>query len=439
MKIARRRWWIYLLLFVLVMINYMDRTALSVAVGPIQKELNLSSTQVGLMLSAFLWSYLLFLIPSGILTDRFGPRVVNAVSIVVWSLATMLVGIVRGFGGLIGARLLMGVGESSTYPAAGRVLREWAPASERGRAASIYNSGAYAGPALGAILAAALITSFGWQTMFVIMGALGFIWLGAWLIWFRDPSKATWLSEPERAMILEERKVPGEQAQASKPKGGVLSLLRYRSMWGVALVQSAAVYTQYLFLTWLPGYLEQVHHLSIMKSGLFTAVPYVVAVLAGIGLGIVFDRRLKRHPQSTARRRYIVAACLLASSVVLLTPFFSDVTVILILISISMTCISTTVSMNLALLGDLLRSRHLAGRANSIAMIGGNTFGAAAPIVTGYIVDTTHSYNSAFVVAGIFLLAGVVVALTLPRHPIGEEESAHSDGFDDAIAAPVAQ
>lgn len=437
MKIPHRRWWIYLLLFLLVMINYMDRTALSVAVGPIQKEFGLSSTQVGFMLSAFLWSYLLFLIPSGILTDRFGPRVVNAVSIVLWSLATMLVGIVRGFGGLIGARLLMGVGESSTYPACGKVLREWAPASERGRVAAIYNSGAYAGPALGSILAAALITSFGWQTMFVIMGTLGFVWLAAWLIWFRDPSKATWLSEPERVMILEERQVPGEHSHVAA-KGGVLGLLRYRSMWGVALIQSAAVYTQYLFLTWLPGYLEQVHHLSILKSGIFTAVPYVVAVLAGIGLGIVFDRVLKRRSGSPAGRRYIVAACLLASSVVLLTPLFSDVTVILILISISMTCISTSVSMNLALLGDLLKSRHLAGRANSIAMIGGNLFGAAAPIVTGYIVDTTHSYNSAFVVAGIFLLAGTVIALTLPRTPIGEEEPPRAgDSTSTSIATQV--
>jgi ACS family glucarate transporter-like MFS transporter len=192
-------------------------------------------------------------------------------------------------------------------------------------------------------------------------------------------------------------------------------------MWGVALVQSAAVYTQYLFLTWLPGYLEQAHGLSVLKSGTFTAIPYVVAMVFGIGLGMVFDRMLDAGAIASGRRRLMVAGCLLVSSVVLLTPFVSSVAVIIVLISVSMTCIATAVSMNLALLGDLLRSRNLAGRATSIAMIGGNTFGLAAPIVTGYVVQMTKSYTAAFVVAGIFLLAGTTVALTMTRKPIGAE------------------
>lgn len=419
MRTANRRWLVYVLLFLLVMINYMDRAALSVAANPVKDEFGLSSTQLGFVLSAFLWSYLICLIPAGILTDRFGTRRVNAISIAVWSLATMAVGVVRGLGALIAVRLLMGVGESSTYPAAGKVLREWAPKRERGRVTAVYNSGAYAGPAIGAILAAALITHVGWQLMFVIMGAVGLLWLVPWLLFFRDPSKARWLSDSEREMILAERGDDRETDQAA-PRGGVLSLLRYRSMWGIALVQSAAVYTQYLFLTWLPGYLEDAHHLSILNSGVFTAVPYIVAVLAGIGLGILFDQIVRRSVNAARTRRLLVAACLLASSVVLLTPLVSNVAVIVTLISVSMTCISAAVATNLALLGDLLRSRQQAARANSIAMIGGNVFGTIAPIVTGFIVDFTGSYNSAFVVAGLLLLAGVAVALTLPRSPIGE-------------------
>lgn len=422
MHTGNRRWLIYVLLFLLVMINYMDRSALSVAANPIKTEFALSSTQLGFVLSAFLWSYLICLVPAGILTDRFGTRKINAISIAVWSLATIAVGVVRGLGALIGVRLLMGIGESSTYPAAGRVLREWAPRRERGRVTAVYNSGAYAGPALGAILAAALITHVGWQLMFVIMGALGLLWLVPWLLFFRDPARARWLSDSEREMILEERSQDRE-ADQSAPKGSVLSLLRYRSMWGIALVQSAAVYTQYLFLTWLPGYLEDAHHLSILSSGAFTAIPYVVAVVVGIGLGIVFDQIVRRRTDPARTRRLLVAVCLLASSVVLLTPLVSNVALIVILISVSMTSISAAVATNLALLGDLLRSRHLAARANSIAMIGGNVFGTIAPIVTGFIVDTTDSYNSAFVVAGLLLLAGVVIALTLPRAPIGEVEA----------------
>ncbi|MGW5359831.1 MFS transporter [Actinopolymorpha pittospori] len=420
MRAPRRRWWVYALLFLLVTINYMDRSALSVAANPIAHEFGLSPGEVGLLLSVFLWSYIVCLIPSGIMADRLGSRRTNAVSIVVWSAALMLVGVLRGFGGLLAARLLMGAGESPSYPASGKVLQEWAPAGERGRVTATYNSGAYAGPAIGAVAAAALVTSFSWRTMFVVLGAVGFVWLVAWLIWFRDPAQARWLSEEERAKILRERGLAQERpAPVEEPGVGVLSLLRYRSMWGVALVQSAAVYTQYLFLTWLPGYLEQAHGLSILRSGTFTAIPYVVATVLGIVLGVVFDRTLDADARASGRRRVTVAGCLLVSSVVLLTPFVGSVALILVLVSVSLTCVSTAVSMNLALLGDLLRSPRLAGRANSIAMMGGNLFGLAAPIVTGFVVQLTHSYTTAFVVAGAFLLAGTSVALTLTRKPIG--------------------
>lgn len=420
MRTSHRRWWVYTLLFLLVTVNYMDRSALSVAAKPITQEFGLSPGETGLLLSTFLWSYLLFLIPSGILTDRLGTRFTNAISIAVWSAATALVGVLRGFGALVAARLLMGAGEAPTYPACGRVLQEWAPAAERGRVVATYNSGAYAGPALGSIVAAALVTGFGWRTMFVVLGAVGFVWLAVWLLWFRDPARARWLTSEERDKILRERGLPAEvDSSAGQPPVGLLTLLRYRSMWGVALVQSAAVYTQYLFLTWLPGYLEQAHGLSVLKSGTFTAIPYVVSMVLGIALGVVFDRMLTGEAAAAGRRRLMVAGCLLVSAVVLVTPFVSSVAIILTLISVSLTCVSSAVSMNLALLGDLLRSRQLAGRANSIAMIGGNLFGLAAPIVTGYVVQITGSYTTAFLVAGIFLLLGTTVALTMTRSPIG--------------------
>jgi ACS family glucarate transporter-like MFS transporter len=424
MRTSRRRWWIYTLLFLLVSINYMDRSALSVAATPISQEFGLTPGQIGVLLSTFLWTYLVCLIPAGILTDRLGTRWTNAISIAVWSLATVLAGLVRGFGALVGARLLMGVGESTTYPACGRVVQEWVPAAERGRVVATYNSGAYAGPALGSLVAAALVTAYGWRTAFIVLGAVGFVWLAAWLVWFRDPAEAKWLPAAEREEILRERGLAQDVATPDGPRVGVLELLRHRSMWGVALVQSSAVYTQYLFLTWLPGYLEQARGLSVLKSGAFTAVPYIVAMVLGIALGVVVDRLLSAQGRAGGRRRIVVAAFLLVSSVVLLTPFVESLAVVIVLISISLTCVSSAVSMNLALLADLLRSPRLAGRANSIAMVGGNTFGIAAPIVTGYVVQATGSYTTAFVVAGIFLLLGTTIALTMTRSPIGRTDTA---------------
>ncbi|MHA6616528.1 MFS transporter [Pseudonocardia sp. DLS-67] len=424
MRTPRRRWWVYTLLFLLVAINYMDRSALSVAATPISQEFGLTPGQMGVLLSTFLWTYLICLIPAGVLTDRIGTRWTNAISIAVWSAATVLAGLVRGFGALVGARLLMGVGESTTYPACGRVVQEWAPASERGRVVATYNSGAYAGPALGSLLAAALVTAYGWRPAFVVLGAIGFLWLVAWLIWFRDPAEAKWLSAEERATILRERGLAQETTAETTTgsRAGVLELLRHRSMWGVALVQAAAVYTQYLFLTWLPGYLEQARGLSVLRSGAFTAIPYVVAMVLGIAIGVIVDRVLSTHGRATGRRRLVVAGFLLVSSVVLLTPFVGSIAVVLVLISISLTCVSSAVSMNLALLADLLRSPWLAGRANSIAVVGGNVFGIAAPIVTGYVVQATGSYTAAFVVAGVFLLLGTTIALTMTRTPIGRAD-----------------
>jgi MFS family permease len=428
MSIPRRRGWIYLLLLLLTCVNYMDRSALSVAIKPISTEFHLNASTSGVVLSAFLWLYLVALIPAGLLTDRIGSRRIQALSIVVWSLATMAVSVVAGFATLLVARMLMGVGESPTYPANGRVVQEWAPARERGRATAIYNAGAYAGPAIGSILAATLVTHYGWRLMFVVMGLVGFLWLIAWLIWFRDPAQARWLGGAERDMILRERGLaqlenqPGERPRTSLRT--VLDLLRYRSMWGVALIQSAAVYTQYLFLTWLPNYLEQAHHLSVLKSGSLSAVPYAAAVVLGILLGLVSDRLLSARAVAAGVRRYAVAGLLLVSAVVLLTPFVASVALIMVLISVSLTCVSTAVSLNLALLGDLLRAPERAGQANGIAMIGGNVFGLAAPIVTGVLVQATQSYTSAFVVAGVLLLAGTTVALTMTRRPIADRPTA---------------
>jgi MFS family permease len=419
-RAPRRRWWVYTLLFLLVSINYMDRSALSVAATPISQEFGLTPGQMGVLLSTFLWTYLLCLIPAGILTDRLGTRWTNAISIAVWSAATVLAGLVRGFGALVGARLLMGAGESTSYPAAGKVVQEWAPADERGRVVATYNSGAYAGPALGSLLTAALVTAYGWRVAFVVLGAIGFGWLVAWLIWFRDPVQATWLSDTEREKILRERGLAQQEpARVDGPRVGVLELLRHRSMWGIALVQASAVYTQYMFLTWLPGYLEQARGLSVLGSGAFTAIPYIVAMVLGIALGVVVDRMLDTQTRAAGRRRLVVAGFLLVSSVVLLTPFVSSLPVLIALISVSLTCVSSAVSMNLALLADLLRSPHLAGRANSIALVGGNALGLAAPIVTGYVVQATGSYTAAFLVAGIFLLLGTVLALFMTRSPIG--------------------
>jgi MFS family permease len=415
---AWRRGWISLFLFTLAMINYVDRVALSVASKSIAEEFGLSPVTMGYLFSSFLWTYLLCLIPMGILVDRLGTKTVNAAGITIWSTATMLTGASWNFVSLIGTRLAMGVGEATTFPAGGRVVREWIPAGERGLTNAIFMAGTQAGPAVGALLVAWIISQIGWRGSFLVVGAVGFVWLLAWLIWFDLPEKARWLGAQERDKILRERDARTSALQSRTKATRVLDLLGNRTMVGLALAEGCAVYTQYLFLTWLPSYLQTTRGLTILKTGLFTAVPYAGAAVLGIILGRISDRMLTPDAVGKGRRRSMGIVMMLSSSVILFTPFVDEIWLLLALFTISLTGMATAISLNFSLVNDLLRNPEDSGKAMSILIVGGNSFGVAAPIVTGYVIQATGSYNWAFGIAGLLLVAGATLLLTMTRTPI---------------------
>jgi ACS family glucarate transporter-like MFS transporter len=316
-------------------------------------------------------------------------------------------------------RLGLGSGESAMYPAGLRVVREWAPFPERGIATATFNSGSYAGPAFGAILVSWLVTVVGWRGSFVVTALLGFAWAAVWLLFFRQPEKAPWLTPAERAKILAERDVDDAARPAST--GGLRTigeLLRSPSMWGVALTQGCGVYTQYLFLTWLPNYLQTERHLTIVKSGLFTALPYAIAVVLAITLGRASDRAVSKASAATGGRRTFVIVALLVSAIVLLAPYVGSIWLLAALLTVSLTCVCTASATNFALTNDLLRTPSAAGTAFSLVILGGNIFGLLAPIVTGYVIAATGSFTGAFLVAGLLLVAGATVSFTLTRKPI---------------------
>lgn len=415
---AWRRGWISVFLFTLAMINYIDRVALSVAAKPIAAEFGLSPVAMGYLFSSFLWTYLLCLIPMGILVDRFGSKTVNAAGIALWSAATMLTGAAWNYLALLTTRLAMGVGEASTFPAGGRVVREWIPAGERGVTNAIFMAGTQAGPAVGALLVAWILSQLGWRASFAVVGAIGFVWMVAWMIWYDQPERARWLGRDERSKILTERAADTAALERRSGGGRILQLLRTRSMWGLALSQGCAVYTQYLFLTWLPSYLQSTRQLTVLKTGMFTAVPYAGAALLGIVLGRISDRILTAKGVSEGRRRNMGVLMMLSSAVILATPFVDDVWLLLALFTLSLTGMATAISLNFSLVNDLLRNPEDSGKAMSILIVGGNTFGIAAPIVTGYVIERTGNYNWAFGIAGLLLVGGALMLSTMTRRPI---------------------
>jgi MFS family permease len=264
-----------------------------------------------------------------------------------------------------------------------------------------------------------LVASAGWRAAFFVCAAIGFVWLGAWLIWYRLPEQASWLSSEERAMILRERGGNSGPADAAAPSLGVGGLLASTSMLGLMLTQGCAVYTQYLFLTWLPNYLQAERGMSMLKSGALMALPFLGAVILTTLIGKLSDTLLTEETIRTGGRRRMAALSMLGGSLILLTPLVGNVYVILFLIMIALSGVASTVAMNIALVSDLLRSSADAGRATGLLILGGNIFGILAPIVTGYVIQTTGNFDYAFVVAGGLLVIGALAVFTLARKPIG--------------------
>ena len=383
---TRRRAWIALLIFLAVIINYMDRIALSVAAKPIVAEFGFTPVQMGYLFSGFLWTYVVCLVPLGMLVDRIGAKRMVGGGIAIWSAATAATAAMGSFGGIIACRLVMGASEATTFPAGGRVIRDWFPDRERGLVTTLFNGGSSAGPALGAIITAALVSWFDWRTAFVVLGAFGFVWLTAWLVWYGPPDEVTWLPAAERAKILSERNGDSEPVHEAPPPSSLGHLLSQSTVWGLVLTQACLVYTAYLFLTWLPTYLQSTRELSTMNTGYLTAAPYLATIVLGLAVARLSDRLLSSADIQAGRRRNFIAAM---AALALLKE------------------------------DDALKSIPVV----AITAFGGNLFGLIAPIITGYVVSGTGGYTWAFRIAAVLLLGAVVATLTMTRKPIASQHA----------------
>lgn len=414
---TRRRYWVYLLLFLFNFVCYLDRINMSVAGKPVAQEFALSPVALGYLFSSFLWAYVVMMLPSGHLVDRLGAHRMAAIGATVWSVAQMLSGTATGFVSMLLTRLGLGVGEAPTFPVSYRAVRDWGPYTERGIAVGCIQAGTLLGPALSAPLVAWLIASTSWRVSFFVTGAVGLLWVVVWLALVSTPEETKWIPEPERRRILAER-----HAGEVLPEGGVgyRGLLRSPSMWGLAISQGTAVYTVYLYLSWLPNYLQTARGLSMVNSGLFTSVPFFVGAAVIIATNLIGDRMLTPQSMRAGARRNVVVTCLLLGAVGILIPFVDSLALVVVLTIFPVSFCNTATATNAALCNDLLRSQADSGRAFAFMVLGGNIFGLLAPIVTGYIVAATGSFSSAFMLAGALSLIGAAVSFSLTRYTLGE-------------------
>jgi MFS family permease len=417
-RTTKRRFCIYVLLLVFGGIAYMDRVNMSVAGKPIAQELGLSPIMLGYLFSSFLWAYVLMMLPGGRWIDRWGAHVVASVATVVWSIAQMATGAAVGVVSMLMARLGLGIGESPFSPIIYRSVRAWAPYTERGTATAFISAGGSLGPALGAPFVAYLIQTLSWRWSFVITGAIGFVWVAVWMALVSTPEKTKWLPEPERQRILAEREAGIEVPDHGGL--GYLALLRCPAMWGLFVSQGCLVYSLYLYLSWLPNYLQTSRGLSVVDSGLYTSIPFFIATVVNIIVNWLGDVLMSAEAVRSGLRRYLVALCLGLTAAGLIIPYVESLPVIIILISIVVSFANAGPAANATLTSDLLRSPADAGRAFAFLVLGGNVFGLIAPIATGYLVAASGSFSSAFIAAGVLAVIGAVVTLTLSRGAIGE-------------------
>ncbi|SDC65459.1 MFS transporter [Niabella drilacis] len=318
---TRIRYQVLFLIFVNVVINYMDRSNLAVAASDIGKEFRFSSVQMGLIFSAFSWTYLLFQVPGGILVKRFAPRALYAASLISWSLATVLQGFAKGFASLFGLRMMTGALEAPAFPINNRVVSSWFPIQERASAIAVYTSGQFLGLAFLMPVLSGIQLRAGWKGLFVITGLIGVVWGLVWYVFYRDPLQHRKTNKAELAHIekgggiLDRRQDGG--GKRSFQWSDLREVLAHRKLWGIYLGQFAVNGALWFFLTWFPKYLVDYRGLDFIQSGYWASVPYLAAFVGVLGSGFLSDYLVRRGvPPARARKWPIIAGLLLSVCIV---------------------------------------------------------------------------------------------------------------------------
>ena len=317
---TRVRYKILAAVFVNVVINYMDRTNISVAATMVKDDLQLTKVQLGFIFSAFAWTYAALQIPGGILADRVRTRILYTICLIAWSLATLLQGFVAGFALLFALRLAIGVFEAPSFPMNNSIVTSWFPDKERGSALGMYTSGQYLGLAFLAPILTSLQYYAGWQGLFIVTGIAGIIWGIVWYFIYRDPLEHPRANKEELEYIESGggliNKVAGKNQNPFR-WADLKEVFSHRKLWGIYLGQFCLGSTLWFFLTWFPIYLVEYRGMDFLKSGFLAAIPFLAATAGILCSGFVSDYMMKKGlSQGTARKTPVIIGLLLTVSII---------------------------------------------------------------------------------------------------------------------------
>jgi ACS family D-galactonate transporter-like MFS transporter len=394
-----RRWATVILMFIAVTINYIDRGNLSIAAVPAMRELGIAPSAMGTLLSAFFWTYALFQVPAGYLTDRYGLRWPYAFGFLLWSLGAAAIGLAHSFTEILILRLVLGVGEAIAIPAGMAYIRRNFLPHESGLPIGIFASGAMFGPAVGALLSGFLLDRIGWRAIFILTGLGGCLWLVPWL-----------LLSPVR-----EPKAPlsGSPASPGRPFPWN-TLIRNRLPWGITLGVFFYQYSFYFCLTWLPSYLVMGHGLSFLRMGTFTGVPLLIMATVSILGGRLSDRCTLRLGRPLIVRRSFVAGGMLIASSLLFLLFVDSPAALFTTLIISFIGIGFA-GTNYWALTQLVSPLDIIGRVVGYQNTIGNIAGICAPLLTGLLVARAGTFRAAIVVASASFVLGAITYLVMIR------------------------
>lgn len=380
------------LLVLSITINYIDRGALSVSVPLITKDLNLTTAQIGLLLSAFFWTYATFQLLAGSLVDRFSVKWVYAGGFLIWSLATAASGLAHSLPALLAARFVLGAGESVAFPACSKIIVQTFPEARRGMANALIDAGAKTGPALSTLIGGLAVAAFGWRGVFIAIGLGSLLWLVPWILLI--PAGRPNSAMPENTPTWRE-------------------ILSKRPVWATSLGMFAYGYTNYFLLTWLPGYLVQERGFSLEEMATLGSIPFWTMAATALLAGWSSDRLIRagRNP-SRVRKTYAATGLFLCGAAMFPAPMVNSATHSLGLITLACAAISLF-SANVWAITQTLAGPPAAGRWTGFQNFIGNLGGVAAPLVTGWIVSETGSFLFAFWTAAAILLTGVAAYAVL--------------------------
>ena len=402
---TRARFFILGLLTIGTMINYLDRTVLGIAAPSLMSDLDIGKATMGIVFSAFSWTYAAMQIPGGIFLDRFGTKLTYFLSLTFWSLSTLLHGLATNLASLLSFRFALGVSEAPCFPTNSRVVATWFPQQERAFATGVYTVGEYVGLAFLSPLLFWIMGAFGWRTLFVVVGVAGILFGLVWWRTYREPHESATVNQAELDYIADGGGIVTPKSANGKFEWRLVGqLLRFRQLLGICIGQFAGNSTLVFFLTWFPTYLATERHMGWLKIGFFTVLPFIAASVGVLFGGWWSDWMLKRgRSANIARKLPIITGLLLASVIVTANYVDSDYVVIGIL-SLAF------FAQGMAALGWTLVSdiapKGLLGLTGGIFNFAANLAGIVTPLVIGFIVAATGSFFGALMFIAIVALVG---------------------------------